>query len=358
MPPVTQPAHAHPDVLIAGAGIIGLSLALELRRRGAAVTILESKVALRGASIAAAGMLAAEDPHNPLPLLPLSRYSLSLYPDFLAQVEALSGQAIPFQTSATVQYHDDAPSETLAEHSLDPRQLAPALLTAALAASVHVIEHTAVIEVRPLHDGLEASTTAGQVFRAAHLVHTTGAWSLPGWEGPIAVSPRKGQMLRVAMPADAPLTEVHRAQHVYAVPRTTGPQAGTALIGATVEDAGFDLSLHPAQLAQLRADAAALAPATSFAAHAPMLEAWAGLRPSTLDFLPLIGPFRPREWVATGHFRNGILLAPGTAHVLADLILGQETAIDLGPFSAARFLRSPTSHTGSDIRPSFRDNAQ
>jgi glycine oxidase len=152
-------------------------------------------------------------------------------------------------------------------------------------------------------------------------------------------------MLRVQLPS--PLTEVHRSEHIYIVPRTLGPQAGTALIGATIEDAGFDTTTHPADLATLRARAAELLPALASESNAPQLEAWAGLRPFTPDELPLLGalPFSPREFAATGHFRNGILLAPATAHVMADLLENKSPTIDLAPFSPTRFNRLQSTDT-------------
>jgi len=330
-----------PDVLIAGAGIIGLSLALELRRRGANVTVLESAVALGGASTAAAGMLASEDPHNPLALHSLARHSLSLYPGFLAHIEELSGQPIPFQTDTTVQYFPDGGTHALSEHSIDPRQLAPALLSAALAASVRIMDHAPVLSIRGSATGIDARFGNGERMQAGEFVHATGAWSLPGLFDYATVSPRKGQMLRITLPAINVLQEVHRAEHVYVVPRTSGPQAGTALIGATVENAGFNVSTQPASLQRLREAASALGPATAFVADAPLLEAWAGLRPSTPDALPLLGPLGPHEWIATGHFRNGILLAPGTAHLLTGLLAGRPAEVDLTPFDPQRFSRSP-----------------
>ena len=323
------------DVLIVGAGIMGLSLALELRRRGASVTVLEQAAAFRGASSAAAGMLAAEDPHNPPALLSFSRYSLSLYETYLARLEELSGRSVPFQTNLTIQ-HTASGSYELPERSVDPRQLGAALLAAARAVSAKIIEHAPHLALEITAAGVEMRAQDGARYRAAEVVHTTGAWAMPYLPG-LAISPRKGQMLRVAMPAGSPLHTVHRAEHVYLVPRTSGPQAGTALIGATVEDAGFDLTTDPTQLARLRENAAALASETSFAANAPMVEAWAGSRPYTPDLLPCLGQLREREWLAAGHFRNGILLAPGTACLLADLISGRQPDVDLTPFAPQRF---------------------
>jgi len=147
-------------------------------------------------------------------------------------------------------------------------------------------------------------------------------------------------MLRVQLPPGLQgLREVHRSDEIYIVPRTLGPQAGTALIGATIEDAGFDTSTHPRDLTHLRALAANLLPALADESSAPQLEAWAGLRPHTPDRLPLLGPVEPgsRHFLATGHYRNGILLAPATAVILADLIEAKPSNLDLTSFSPSRF---------------------
>src|SRR5271168_3538709 len=174
----------HADICVAGAGIIGLSLALELHHRGARVIVAESSSPLQQASTAAAGMLAAEDPDNPPQLLALSRHSRALYPEFLARIEHLSGIAVPFQTSLTLQQRPqplaaavahhatssidkisaEAPlavaSERIAqflapgfdlnrfqflrEHSIDPRQLASALLAAIRATSIQLLTDSPV----------------------------------------------------------------------------------------------------------------------------------------------------------------------------------------------------------------------
>jgi glycine oxidase len=142
-------------------------------------------------------------------------------------------------------------------------------------------------------------------------------------------------MLAVSLPPSLPLRVVVRTPNIYIVPRTSGPSSGRAIIGATVEDAGFDKTLHPADIAHLRSLAAALLPPL---ADAPQLEAWAGLRPATPDGLPLLGalPTLPNHFIASGHYRDGILLAPATAHVMAQLLSGEAPAVDLAPFSPAR----------------------
>jgi glycine oxidase len=323
--------HRTADIVIAGAGVIGLSLALELHGRGGRVTVLERDIALGHASTAAAGMLAAEDPHNPPALLPLSRYSLSLYASYLQRIEELSGMAVPFQTETTWQYLADASRQRFAEQSIDPRQLATALRTAVQAAGIELQERV----------GFPQNDTS---LATRRLVIAGGAWSSTmnpqGFGMPVV--PRKGQMLRVKVPDGAKLTEVHRSEKVYVVPRSTGPQAGTALIGATVEDVGFDISTDADDLAMLRSWAAELVPELGSADVAPMLEAWAGLRPTTPDHLPVLGQIEA-TFIATGHFRNGILLAPATAVAVADLIEGKKSAVDLKVFAPGRFLTTPDS---------------
>ncbi len=276
-------------------------------------------------------MLAAQDPHNPAALAPLAALSITLYPAFLERIAALSGTYVPFQTDTTIQYKTDGGLRILKEHSLDPRQLAHALIAAVRSTSIRLVEHTGSLELSDSPEAVHVRDSMANHYRAAVCVYANGAW----FRGQHAVVPRKGQMLRVQLAS--PLNQVHRSEHVYIVPRTSGPQAGTALIGATVEDAGFDTSTHAADLAHLHALAADLVPGISSAAT---IEAWAGIRPGTADGLPILGPvpFAPREIAATGHFRNGILLAPATAHVLADTIEGKAT-LDLAAFAPSRFNR-------------------
>ena len=330
------------DILIAGAGIIGLSLALELHSRGARVTVLERDTALSHASIAAAGMLAANDPHNPPQLLPLSQYSLGLYPGFLDRIESLSGLHVPIQTEATIQYLHDGSILRLAEQSLDPRQLAAALLAAVRTASIDLREHTELQITEDWPRGRTVFTRTGEQLRVQTVVFATGAWAqtrpLHLRNHNLSVIPVKGQMLRLQIPKGLSLREVHRSETIYIVPRTSGPQAGTVLIGSTLENIGFDTTTNSTDLADLRARAAALLPAFASETESPLIESWAGLRPAAPDYLPILGQLpSTNEFFALGHFRNGILLAPATAAVLADLIEGKPPSIDLTPFTPTRF---------------------
>lgn len=350
----------HSDICIAGGGIMGLSLALELHRLGHRVAVFDQAQPLSEASTAAAGMLAASDPDNPAPLRPLADLSLSLYTAFLDRLYDLSGIRVPFHTSATLQSHLSASPNVLSaealadilpqlspgnnlftllnEHSLDPRNLAAALLASVLATSIDLRSHTRVISVQSLDDAIEVQTTAG-TFHAAKFVNCTGAWASHSSLAPhLGIAPRKGQMLAVSLPPSLPLSIVVRTHSMYIVPRTTGPNAGRAIIGATVEDAGFDKVVHSSDIARLRAMADALLPALR---DAPQINAWAGVRPSTPDGLPFLGslPGKPNQFISAGHYRNGILLAPATAHVMAQLLSQQTPAIDLSAYSPERLLQ-------------------
>jgi glycine oxidase len=362
-----HPASSVPGICIAGAGIIGLSLALELHRRGISVIVLDRSAPLAEASTAAAGMLAARDPHNPPQLQPLASLSLSLYPAFLDRLHSLIGIRVPFQTHTTLQALPPASPissneltpkdlahllptlvtgnhrfQLLDEHSLDPRQLAAALLAAVRAtahsAAIDLRSNTPVLSTRSSGNAIEIQTPTA-ILHAKNFVDCTGAWSSnTSHLTHIQVHPKKGQMLAVALPPSLALQLVIRTPDIYIVPRISGPNAGRAIIGATIEDAAFDKTVDPSAIAHLRSLAAALLPPL---ADAPQLEAWAGLRPAAPDGLPLLGalPASPNYYIAAGHYRDGILLAPATAHVMAQLLLNEHTSIDLAPFSPIRTAR-------------------
>ncbi len=393
------------DVLIAGAGIIGLSLALDLARSGLRVAVLDRGRAMAEASWAAAGMLAARDPDLPPPLADLANLSLALYPDYLAQIEQLSGRKVPLRTKAAIQaVHDRQAANTpnarlltlaqarslepnlrapyqsfllLEESSLDPRDLCAALPAAAIAAGVTLREDTPVLSVDAAApnpaaaSGVVIQTPTGPI-AAARFVNCAGAWAESPALGPLppghpAIRPAKGQMATVRMRGNATLGHVLRAPEIYLVPRGDGRIA----VGATVESAGFDKSVEPHAIARLLRAAAQLWPPI---ADAEILETWAGLRPNSSDELPLIGPTTnsgapsrasspareaqtpttPQTWIAAGHFRNGILLAPATARLLSQLIRGETPAIDLAPFAPNR---KPAIHRPLEtLRPPQSDN--
>ncbi|HVG27124.1 MAG TPA: FAD-dependent oxidoreductase, partial [Acidobacteriaceae bacterium] len=178
------------EIAIAGAGLIGLTLALELHSRGLSVAVIDAAQPMRGASVAAAGMLAANDPHNPAVLGPFARHSLSLYPAFLDRLSSLSGLPVPFQTELTIQFLSDGTSTLLPERSVDPRQLAAAVLASARAVGITILENTGYPTLIELPDHVRILPQHGPELSAAQLVHASGAW----FSGTPAIRPRKGQM--------------------------------------------------------------------------------------------------------------------------------------------------------------------
>ncbi len=347
-----------PDVCIAGAGIIGLTLALALHRRNLSVLVLSASDPMAEASTAAAGMLAVEDPDNPPELFALSRFSRDLYPELFSSLNAGGAPALHFQTHHTLQAlrpdADDLTARTLelslphaatpggprfrslAEESLDPRELASALLAAVATSPLELQTNTAALSVTETAASAVVRTSRDFV-EAGHFIDCTGAWSLSSIHLPsLRITPRKGQMLTVATPPSLASGTVIRSHTIYMVPRLHGPRAGQTVVGATVEDVGFDRTLHASQLRDLLAHAAQLLPEFQ---NRPLLSSWSGLRPATEDLLPAIGklPGSDRLFVASGHYRNGILLAPGTADLVARLLVGDTLPISLEPFSPGRF---------------------
>ena len=337
------------DVIIAGGGIIGVSLALELRERGATVLVLDRAEPGSEASSAAAGMLAAADPETPELLRPLARASARMFSAFVHKIESAAGIQVDFRRVGTIalmskntavrEYRGLSATELqrlepsihrsghsaylVREDSVDPNLLMRAALVAARTRGIEVLGHTAVTEIRERGDAVEVITQT-EMISALCAVDCRGAWSGE------PVRPRKGQMLYV-LPQTALLQHVLRTPEAYVVPRSSGK----ILIGATVEDAGFDKSVNPSAIRHFLQNAAKYLPELL---SAEITQSWAGLRPGTPDDLPSIGPTdKPRVFISTGHFRNGILLAPITAQIMADLILGQPSPVDISAFSPSRF---------------------
>jgi glycine oxidase len=346
-------ARTEIDAAIAGGGIIGLATALELTRRGMQVAVFERGDAMSESSWAAAGMLAGCDPENPAALRELSALSLRLYPEFLAQIGRLSGVEVSLRTRQTLQGTphplpagisalnaaeiqgfapgldpDGLTFFLLDEPSLDPRDLVRALPRAVRAAGVDLQEHVSVNSVRSGGDGIEVETSAGR-FSARHFLNATGAWAA-SLTRDLPVAPRKGQMLAVELTGEMQLFRVIRTPELYIVPRG----GNRYVIGATVEDVGFDKAVNRAQVDSLFAAAGAL---WTPLRQGRIVETWAGLRPGSADDLPVIDSVAPGVLVAAGHFRNGILLAPGTARVLGGWMTGAAPEIDLSPFRSSRF---------------------
>lgn len=340
------------DVVVAGGGIIGLSLALELRQRGLSVAVVERAQAMSSASWAAGGMLAVNDPQNPPALLPLAVLSWKLYPSYLERIEALSGQRVPLRTRWTLQYiapervgscvletkiAELAPGldvsghhfELLDESSLDPRDLRESLPAAFRMAGGRLLEETCVLQVEATTRGVRVETERDHI-SAGMFVNCCGAWAGRGPLGNVPVEPVKGQMANLQC-APERLRCVVRTPGVYMIPRGDG----RVTIGATMEHAGFDETVQEAKIQPMIKAALRLLPE---AAIPSPIDAWAGLRPGTPDGLPILGTATNEHcWEANGHYRDGILLAPATARVMTQAMFGETPDVRLEAFSPARF---------------------
>lgn len=343
------------DVIIAGGGIIGLTLSIELRKRGASVLIVERKEPGQEASRAAAGMLADCTLETPAALQTLASASARMYPEFVHQLQDESGLNVDLRDQGTIlflgveqrsAFQNDLLSLAslstlepklsgqgsavfLKERSVDPRALSAAALQAAKHRGVDVASGSSATSVLISGGHVTGLETEKTKYAALKVVNCAGAWA--GLFGPrrFPTRPVKGQMLSLVAPHV--IEHVIRAPEVYLVPRSDG----RVLAGSTLEEAGFDKRTVPGTIEQLHKAAVKLVPALG---QARMLEDWAGLRPGTPDDLPILGPTETAGYfVATGHFRDGILLAPVTAQVMAQVITGVHPDYDLSPFSPARF---------------------
>jgi glycine oxidase len=343
------------DVIIIGAGIIGLSLARELRKR-ATVLVIDRGMPGREASHAAAGMLAATPGEVPGLLLELASASLQLYPEFVHELQDESGIDVDFRDAGTMLFSDSLASSSsvissqrmlelepnieaqgrrnaamLSEASVDPRALVSAVLQACKHRGVDTSFGNAVESLKIEHGRVVGVRTAKTEFSAPIVVNSAGAWAGQISPGSLPTRPVKGQMLSVAMPTRDLIRHVIRTPDVYLVPRTDG----RLLIGATLEDAGYDKRVDADTIHRLHRAALALVPALN---GARILEDWAGLRPGTPDSLPILGAMPiPGYFVATGHYRDGILLTPVTARAMAQVICAEKCAYDLSAFSPDRF---------------------
>jgi glycine oxidase len=368
------------DVVVIGAGLIGTAVAWRCAQRGLDVVCVDPSPA-SGAWHTAAGMLApfTELHYAETPLLRLNLDSLAGYPEFAAELAAASGRPTGFRDCGTVSVawdgadlaalHDlhtfgtqlgvtahlltgrelrelepdlapGLPGGLLApgDHQVEPRLLHAALVAACEAAGVDLVTAHSTLDVS---GGRATGVTLddGSVIVAGTTVLAAGAWSasVPGLppDLPVPVRPVKGQTLRLRLPGEPRLRHVVRAAvkgtPVYLVPRADGQ----IVVGASSEEAGFDTSPRAGAVYELLRDAQSVYPELS---EATLEEVSTGLRPGTPDNAPLIGPSALDGLViATGHYRNGVLLTPITADVIADLIDGGTLPDSMKQFSPERF---------------------
>jgi glycine oxidase len=353
------------DAIVVGAGIIGLSLAIELNRQGLRVLVVEKGEPGREASWAAGGMLVDFPGETPPALRELATASVGMYPEFVRELEDESGLKIDLRSVGTLILTrvetGRSPATTQAyalprplselepalrilnhpelqftalyvkERCVDPRHLMAAAIAAARNRGVDFSSGDKGLAVEVADGKASGVRTVKTQFAAGMVVNCAGAWAGQIGPHPFPTRPVKGQMLCVIMPEKELVRHVVRAPEVYLIPRSDGRM----LIGATAEEAGFDKHTVPETIQKLRQAALDLVPKL---ADARILEAWAGLRPGTPDGLPILGATpTPGYFVATGHFRDGILLAPATAKVMGQIMTLQRVPMDVSKLSADRF---------------------
>ena len=368
------------DSIIVGGGIIGGSIALELTRRGLRVVLLDRQEMMREASWAAAGMLSpAPDCPAAIPLVPLAQASLALYPRYIGSVEEASPLRCGFRADGALVtiFRGDAERElsTLValhrglglsceplsledaremeaglnrearaaaflreECSVEPRALSAAVLAAVVAAGAELrpgVEVTSFILERNRCTGVK--TSSGETIQAAHVILAAGCWSgqIPEAAASAPTNPVRGQMVALRHIGE-PIRHVLRSGHGYLVPRgVQSPQ--TVVAGSTVENAGYEKRVTSGGLEKLLTAANEMVPELS---KAEIVETWCGLRPGTPDQLPILGPAEIDGLLfATGHYRNGILLAPITAKLISEWVTTGITTGDWEAFSPLRFQR-------------------
>ncbi|PZS16260.1 MAG: glycine oxidase ThiO [Acidimicrobiales bacterium] len=370
------------DVVVIGGGVIGMATAWRAALQGLAVVVVDPQPG-RGASWAAAGMLTpvTEAYYGEEDLLRLNLASARRYPSFVAELESASGLQVGYRTNGTLAVAADSGDRAVLEdlhryqqelgldsemvsgrecRALEP-MLAPGIRGGLLVAGDHQVDGRALhraLSVAAGLAGVEVRTTAvsevlvardrvtgvrldnGETIAAPTVLLAAGCWSA-GMAGvpPDArppVRPVKGHILRLRSPARRPLLGRNvrglvAGSHLYLVPRGDG----RLVVGATVEEMGFDTTVMAGAVHDLLRDARAVVPGT---AELELVESHAGLRPGSPDNLPIMGQsVLPGLAVATGHYRNGVLLAPVTADAMASLLVTGTTPEVIAAFSPRRF---------------------
>ncbi|MDY6936128.1 MAG: glycine oxidase ThiO [Cyanobacteriota bacterium] len=375
------------DILIIGGGAIGLSLAVELKLRGASVTV-KSRNFREGAIHAAAGMIAPQAERIPPgPMLDLCLRSRQMYPEWTRQLAEISGLALEYWPCGILAPAFAAPSEREStparvsisgsgipaywmdrdeireyqpglgtevvggwwfpeDGQIDNQMLARSLWVAARKLGVKLEEGSSIESIERENGEVVGVRTRDGIERADRYVLATGAWSEALL--PIPVSPKKGQMLSVRVPPgeESRLQRILFGPGTYIVPR----RRDRIIIGATSEDVGFTPGNTPGGMRALLDRARSMYPMLE---NYPIDEFWWGFRPATPDELPILGA---SPWgnltLATGHYRNGILLAPVSAALLTDSILGKPDplleAFDIRRFDRPEPLPSPALATSTN----------
>jgi glycine oxidase len=369
------------DVIIVGGGVMGCSIAWRLAQAGLKVTVFERGRIGCEASRAAAGMLSPQgESQTAGPFFDLCLRSRAMYRNFAEELNDASGIDVEYKDEGTLfvvlrgedeeektrwaawQLEAGLPLEHVSaddlrkiepavtesatraiflpeEHQIENRRLMDALEVAIRRAGVEVIEGAEVTALTAERGRVTGIVSAAQRLDAGAVIVAAGTWSSRLLEPhglKIELIPARGQMLAVR-PARDQIVRVLHSSKVYLVPR----RDGRILIGATVEYAGFEKAVTVEALDHLLAAALELMPSLN---KAEVVETWSGLRPDTADHLPVLGPGGIENlWLATGHFRNGILLAPLTADLITESVTRNRLPDSLEPFGVGRFTVSGAS---------------
>ena len=376
-----------PTVVIIGAGVCGLSIGWQLAEAGAKVTIIEKSEPGRGATWAAAGMLAARAEAEPgeQGLLNLNLKSQEYWPEFRNRLEKTTGMPIGYRDEGTIIValdRDDAADlefnykfqdslglntkwlsgskarekepflsprisnaiHSPLDHQVDNRDLANALRIAFVREGGELRLYSEVDSIVTENGSVRGVQSNGEVIPAQFVVLAAGAWSRTirgiAKEDLPPIRPLKGQMLALRMDPNKPLIKhvVWAPKGIYMVPRNDG----RLLIGATVEEKDFDTELTAGGILHLLRESWETLPGID---ELEIDEMWAGHRPTSRDDAPVLGPTSVEGLIiATGHHRNGILLAPITAKTISQLILTGDLPKEIEPFGIERF-RKPKNKT-------------
>ena len=365
------------DAIIAGGGIIGASIALELAEAGLRVALFDAREPGREASWASGGMISpAPESAAMIPFMPLSLGSVALYPDFIRRVEDLSGIDVGYRqrgaidvlldgnvreevtTVIALQHGVGLKAEALTaervrsmepsltedtqaaifrpdEACLNTRAFTEATLKAAQRKGVEVHTHSpakALWKERGHCKGLILEN--GQV-EAQWTIVSAGCFSakIEGAAPYAPVTPAKGQMIALRCES-MKIERILWLEHKYLVPQLDG----RIIAGSTIEHSGFDHDVTAGGVELILREVLRMVPGL---ASARVEETWAGLRPDSPDHLPIIGPTDLEGLlIATGHFRSGILLAPVTARLIRDWVTTHKVSVDWSRLSPMRFLES------------------